>query len=379
MKKDENNSIKTLLPKTNPQIPKVGDIVEGEIIEINKEGLFVDLKNFKTGIVSMKELKENPEYLKKSKTENKILVKIVEFENEDGYVELSLKEAGSEQKWNNLLTKMNAKEVVKSKVLRANKGGLILDIERIPAFMPVSQLSAAHYPRVEGDTQKILQALQKLVGKELEVKIIDLDPGEDKLIVSEKIVQEKEMQKILKKYKVGNIVEGVITGIVDFGVFVKFNDLEGLVHISELAYQLIENPRDLVKVGEKVKAKIIEIDKDKISLSIKALKKNPWEKVKEKYKTNQTVKGKITKFNPFGAFVQLDKDIHGLAHISEFGNEKRMKEILEIGKKYDFKILSIKTEEYRIALKPEAPTKVPTDVGAGVGKKPKEVKSAKKS
>ena len=363
----------------NFQIPKAGDTIEGEIIEINKEGLFVDLANFKTGIVSMKELKENPEYLKKSKTENKILVKIVELENEDGYVELSLKEAGSEQNWNTLLTKMKAKEVVKSKVLKANKGGLILSVEGIPAFMPVSQLSAAHYPRVEGDTQKILQALQKLVGEELKVKIIDLDPGEEKLIVSEKIVQEKEIQEILKKYKVGNIVEGVITGIVDFGAFIKFNNLEGLVHISELAYQLIENPRDLINVGEKVKAKIIEIDKDKISLSIKALKKNPWEKVKEKYKTNQIIKGKITKFNPFGAFVQLDKDIHGLAHISEFGSEKRMKEILEIGKKYDFKILSIKTKEYRIALKPETPTKIPTQVGTKVKKKPRKVKSAKKS
>ena len=366
MKKDKNNSIKSLFLKTNFQIPKVGDVIKGEIIEINKEGLFVNLKNFKTGIVPMKELKENSEYLKQLKTENKVSVKIIEIENEDGYIELSLKEVGSEQSWDNLKNKMETKEVVKSKVLKANKGGLILSIERIPAFMPVSQLSGEHYPRVEGDPQKILQALQGLVGKELDVKIIDLDPKENKLIVSEKIVQEKEIQEILKKYKVGNIVEGIITGIVDFGAFIKFNSLEGLIHISELAYQLIENPHDIVKVGEKLKAKIIEIDKDKISLSIKALKKNPWEKAKEKYEINQTVKGKITKFNPFGAFVQLDKDIHGLAHISELGSETRMKEVLKIGKKYDFKILSIKPKEYRIALKP-------------IFEEPKEVKPAKKS
>ena len=142
---------------------------------------------------------------------------------------------------------------------------------------------------------------------------------------------------------------------MNFGAFVKFNNLEGLVHISELAYQLIEDPHDIVKIGEEVKAKIIEIDKDKISLSIKTLQKNPWDKVREKYDAGQTVKGKVTKFNPFGAFIQLDKDIHGLAHISEFGTEVRMKEMLEIGKKYNFKIISIKPNEYRMALKPIQP------------------------
>ena len=352
MLKDKTSTMKNLLSKADLQIPKVGDTIEGEIIETNKKGLFVYLENFKTGIVPMKELKENPEYLKKIKAENKALVKIVELENEDGYVELSLKEAGSEQSWHNLKNKMETKEIIKSKVLKANKGGLILDVEKTQAFMPVSQLSSENYPRVEGDAQKILQALQKLVGKELEVKIIDIDPEEEKLIVSEKAIHEKEIQEIIKKYKIGDTVTGTVTGIVDFGIFVKFNNLEGLVHISELAYQLIENPHDIVKIGEEVKTKIIEINKDKISLSIKALKKNPWEKIEGKYEIDQIIKGKVTKFNPFGAFIQLDKDIHGLTHISEFGTEKRMKEILEVGKKYDFKIISVKPKEYRMALRP---------------------------
>lgn len=351
--KTEDNPAKDLLAKINFPLPKIGDTIEGEIFAINKGGVFVDLENFKTGAVLAKELKENPEYLKKIKIGDKIPVKVISLENEDGYVEVSFKEAGSEEVWNKLAKKMEAKEILASKVLKANKGGLILEIEGINAFMPVSQLSSENYPRVEGgDAQKILQALQKLVGQELKVKIIDLDPREKKLIVSEKATQEKEIEEILKKYKVGDIVEGTITGIVDFGVFIKFNNLEGLVHISELAYQLIEDPHDIVKIGEKVKAKIIEIDRDKISLSIKNLQKNPWEKVREKYDIDQTVKGEVTKFNPFGAFVQIDKNIHGLAHISEFGTEEKMKEMLEIGKKYDFKIVSIKPSEYRMALKP---------------------------
>lgn len=346
-------SIKNASPKDNFNTPKAGDVIEGKVFEINKNGLFVDLANFKAGVVMPKELKENPEYFKKMKIGDKISVKIVELDNENGYVEVSLKEAGSERGQQELEKKMETKEIIESKVLKANKGGLILDVNGIQAFMPVSQLSSEHYPRVEGgDAQKILQQLQKLVGQTLKVKIIDLNLKEDKLIVSEKATQEQEIEEIIKKYKVGDIVEGTITGIVDFGTFVKFNNLEGLVHISELAYQLIEDPHDIVKMGEKVKAKIIEIDKDKISLSIKTLQKNPWEKVREKYDIGQTIKGKVTKFNPFGAFIQLDKDIHGLAHISEFGTEVRMKEMLEIGKKYNFKIISIKPSEYRMALKP---------------------------
>lgn len=345
--------IKNTLLKTYLKIPKTGDVVEGRVFQIDKRGLFVDLKNFKTGLIPAKELRENPSYFKNVKIKDKIMVKIVEPENEDDYLGVSLVEAGSEQNWERLKKIMETKKTIKSKALKANKGGLILDINGFQAFMPVSQLSNEHYPRVEGgNTQKILQALQKLVGTTLQVKIIDLNPKEKKLIVSEKATQEKEIEEIIKKYKLGEIIEGTVTGIVDFGVFVKFNSLEGLVHISELDYQLIEDPHDIIKIGEKIKAKMIEINKNKISLSIKALKKNPWENIKEKYDVGQIVKGTVTKFNPFGAFVQLDKRIHGLTHISEFGTEAKMKETLKIGKKYDFKIISIKPKEYRMALKP---------------------------
>ncbi len=367
----QNTPIKNIILKTFLRIPKVEDIVEGKIFAINKNGLFIDLESFKTGIILARELKENPEHFKNVKVGDKILAKITELENEDGYVEMSLKEAGAEQSWEELEKLMQTKKVIEGKVSKANKGGLILDVNGIQAFMPVSQLSNENYPRVEGgDSQKILQALQKLVGKNLQVKIIDLDPKEERFIVSEKATQEKEIEEIIKKYKVGDTVEGIVTGVVDFGIFIKFDNLEGLAHISELAYQLIEHPSDIVKIGEKVKAKIIEIEKDKISLSIKALKKNPWEKVIEKYKIGQIVKAAVTKFNPFGAFVQIDKHIHGLTHISEFGTEQKMKEMLEIGKKYDFKILSIKPNEYRMALKPVfAPT--PKEIGKKIEEKKK--------
>ena len=226
--------------------------------------------------------------------------------------------------------------------------------------MPVSQLLANHYPRVEGgDKSKIYQELSKFVGETFKVKVIDVDKRENKLIISEKAAQNDDMKKILEGVKVGDEVEGEVSGIVDFGVFVKFmpevegvdiKEIEGLVHISELDWQLISNPADVVSVGDKVRAKIISIDNGKISLSIKALKKDPWAEIEKKYKVGDFVVGTVTKINPFGAFVKLDDNIHGLCHISEFGSEAKMRESLEEGKEYDFTIQSIIKDDHRMAL-----------------------------
>lgn len=342
-----------LIAKVPFNVPKTGDVIEATVVAIKPSTIFLDLKNFKTGIILGREIKQNPQEFKKVKINDVITVKVTDIENEDGYTETSLLKAGEEKKWQALKEKMENGETIEAKVLKANKGGLMVEIEKIEAFMPVSQLSSAHYPRVEGgNKQKILLELNKLVDKTINLKIIDLDPREKKLIVSEKATEEKKLKKALEKYKPGDVVEGIITGIVDFGAFVKFDELEGLIHISEMDWQIIDNPAEFFKVGDKVKAKVVEIDGDKVSLSTKAMKENPWEKVREKYDTGQIVKGEVTKFNPFGVFVKLDKNIQGLAHISEFGTEKKMKETLELGKKYEFKIISIKPSEYRMALKP---------------------------
>jgi len=342
-----------LIAKIPFSIPKLGDVIEATIVAVKPSVIYLDLKNFKTGIVLGREIKQNPREFKGLKIGDVVAVKIINLENEDGYTEVSMLKAGEEKKWQTLHEKMDNGEIIEAKVLKANKGGLMMELEKMEAFMPVSQLASAHYPRVEGgNKQKILLELNKLIDKTLNVKIIDLDQREKKLIVSEKATEEKKLKKALEKYKIGDVVEGTVTGIVDFGAFIKFDELEGLIHISEIDWQIISSPAEFFKVGDEVKAKIVEIDGDKVSLSTKALKDNPWEKVRDKYETGQTVKGEVTKFNPFGVFVKLDKNIQGLAHISEFGTEKSMKETLELGKKYEFKIISIKPSEYRMALKP---------------------------
>jgi len=345
--------MQTLLDQETFNIPKTGDVIEAKVIALKPSIIYLDLGNFKSGVIMGSEIKKHPFEFKKVKLNDIITVKIISIDNEDGYVETSLLKAGEEKTWQALREKMERNEITDTLVTKANKGGLMVEVEGIEAFMPVSQLSSAHYPRVEGgDKSKILSELNKLVGQTIKTKIIDVNQREKKLIVSEKATEEKKLKIALEKYKVGDTVEGTITGIVDFGAFIKFDDLEGLIHISEMDWQIINNPNESFNVGDQVKAQIIEIDGDRVSLSTRALKENPWAKVEEKYQAGQTVKGTVVKFNPFGAFIKLDKNIQGLAHISEFGTEKKMEETLEIGKEYEFKIISIKASEYRMALKP---------------------------
>jgi len=350
---DKKTSLmKDLLSKASFSIPKTGDVVEAKILAVKPQAIYLDLANFKSGIIPGNEIKKNPQEFKNVKIGNLIAVKVINLENEEGYIETSLLKAGEEKKWKNLKEIMEQGEIVEANVLKANKGGLMIEVNNIEAFMPVSQLSSSHYPRVEGgDKQKILQALNQLIGKTIKLKIIDLDVREKKLIVSEKAAEERKIKKALEKYKVGDTVKGEITGIVEFGAFVKFDNLEGLIHISEIDWQIIDDPADFFKVGDKVKAKIVEIEEGKVSLSTKALKENPWEKVRNEYEAGQIIKGKVTKFNPFGAFIKIDENVQGLTHISEFGTEEKMKKELQANKEYQFKIISIKPSEYRMALK----------------------------
>ncbi|MDO8492049.1 MAG: S1 RNA-binding domain-containing protein [bacterium] len=331
---------------------KAGDLIEGKVMIKRGSRLFVDLGGRGTGIIYGKEFYEAQSIIKELKPGNSITAKIVDLDNDEGYMELSLREAGREKDWQEMKRLMDTSEEIVLKIADANRGGLIIEYKGISGFLPASQLSSEHYPRVEGgDKKKIFDELKKLVGTELNLKIMDINPEEEKLIFSEKSKTKIKTKEALAKYKTGDTVEGEITGIVNFGAFVKFDeDLEGLVHISEIDWQLIENPSDILKVGEKVKAKIIDIAGDKVSLSLKALKEDPWLKVPEHYKKGDTVTGRAVKYNPFGIFVKLDNEIQGLAHISEFGTETKMKEKIQLQNDYQFKILSVDAKEHRLAL-----------------------------
>ncbi len=351
MLKEEPVLMEKLLNDTkNP--PNIGDLVEGPVINIEKSAVYIDLAPFGTGIIYGREFITARDIIKKINIGDVIAAKIVDAGNKDGYIELSLKEARQALIWSEAEEAIKNKTILELPVIEANKGGLIIQWQGITGFLPASQLKTEHYPRVnDGDKDKILEELKKLVGQHISVAIISALPKEGKLIFSEKSPDSKDKERNIAKYKVDDEVEGTVTGIVDFGVFVKLEEgLEGLVHISEIDWSLVEDPRAFFKVGQKVNVKIIEIKEGKVSLSIKALKENPWVEASKKYKKDMPVKGVVIKFNKHGALASIEEGIAGLVHISEFGGEEKLRKTLELGKSYDFKITLFDVKEQKMAL-----------------------------
>ncbi len=332
-----------------------GDLIEAKFLTRTPKMVYFDLGKFGTGVVYGSELMNAKNILKKLNVGDAISAKIVSTENEEGFIELSLADAHQQKEWQEIKEAMGKGEVLTVKIKGANSGGLVADIKSIKAFLPVSQLAGDHYPRVEsGDKQEIINELRKLVNTDLKVKIIDFNIRSEKLIISEKETVEEDIKKLVSQYKAGDVISGIVSGVTNFGVFVKFADqpmIEGLVHISELDHRLIDHPKEVAKIGDEIKVKILEIKDAQVLLSLKALKSNPWEQASEKFKAGDIIKGTAYKFNPLGSVINLDYDLQGLIHVSEFGGLDEMKKQLEIGKEYQFVVDAVKPEERRIILK----------------------------
>lgn len=330
--------------------PKSGDVLKGVVIAVGRNEVRVDLNGVAIGLVRGPELEPGITL----HVGDEVEVTVLEMDNEFGELELSLRGAGRRRSWDKLRELFAAGEPLSAKIIEANKGGLMARIENTNAFLPVSQLSPENYPRVSGgEKNKILEKLRELVGTSMNVKLIDVNEEEDKIIVSEKAIWETKQESVISKYKIGDAVEGEITAVTDFGAFVRFDEnLEGLVHISEIAWQRIEDPRDVLKLGDRVRAEIINIEGSKIFLSMKKLIEDPWKKVAERYKIGQKITGKVLKINPFGLFVELDPDIHGLAHISELSSKpvRDVNEFARIGDEFEFTIVSVDPENHRLGL-----------------------------
>ncbi len=365
MKNDEKNVIDSIAENAKIELssvgkmldraelpPQVDALVEGPVISIQKSSVYIDLAPFGTGIIYGKEFINAKDIIKKVNIGDVVKAKVVDTDNEDGYVELSLKEAKQALIWSEAEKIIKSKQALELTIKEANKGGLILEWQGIAGFLPASQLKSDHYPRVEdSDKDKILKALKLLIGKRINVVMISALPKEGKLIFSEKDNNPEERQEIVGKYTVGAELECVVAGIVDFGVFLKLEEgLEGLVHISEIDWGLVEDPRTMFKVGDKVKAKIIEIKDGKISLSIKALKENPWNEFENTLKKGDIVSGVVIKFNKHGALVSIKQGVAGLVHNSGFGSEEKLKKTLELGKTYNFQVTLFEAKDQRMTL-----------------------------
>lgn len=344
-------SMKDLLEKEDFRLPQLGEVIKGVILSISRSAIFIDLGSLGTGIVYPSEFYDSQNLSKDLKSGSEVMAVLLELENDEGYRELSLKSAQLASAWQDIEEKKEKGEVIEVPIININKGGLIIELNGIQGFLPLSQLSLEHYPKVEGgDTTKIVQILQKFKNESFRVKIIDISEAEGKLIVSEKAIAEEAAKEELSKLKVGETVKGEITEVTDFGAFIRLSDvLDGLIHSSEMDWKFVENPRDLVKPGDKVEAKIIDIEGGRVSLSLKQLKEDPWKDIEQKYQVGQKIDGKIMRIKNTGAFVELSGEIIGLLPSSESGNQS-LEDIVKVGETYPMAIVSIDPTEHKLVL-----------------------------
>ncbi len=328
---------------------KAGDVIEGTITSVKKHEVWIDLGANGIGVVLRREIGHG----QKLESGQKVTTSVVDPEIEEGYALLSMKRAVKDRGWDELQRVFDSHEIIEVAPYDANRGGLLIELEGIRGFLPVSQLAPAHYPRVSGaDKDEILQKLNALTNTDLRVRILDLSRKDNKLIFSEKEAVKDDMQARFAELHVGDNVEGIVTGVIDFGAFVNVDGIEGLVHISEISWERVENPRDYVKTGQKIKAKIIAIDKDRLSLSIKQMSEDPWLKEVKAFKKGEMVEGKVTRITPFGAFVQLSPSVEALVHVSEMSDDDSAdpEKIFQLNEKKQFKVIDIDTEARKIAL-----------------------------
>jgi len=336
--------------------PRENLVVEGTLIKKEAQRAYFDLGRFGTGIVYGNEYINARDMLRDMEPGTRVSAKIVALDGEGGCIELSLTEASRQKIWQQAQDLLESGEITKVKITAANPGGLIASLGDLKAFLPLSQLSAEHMPtNAEADKDQTAEALEKFVGQEFEVKVINVNPKKNKLIVSERETVNVNMKELLSAYSVGQVVDGLVSGIADFGIFVRFAEnpqIEGLVHISEIDHRIIDSPKEMVSMNEEVKVKILDIKDGKVFLSLKALKPDPWATLDEaRFAPGKEVSGTVYKFNPFGAVINLGPEMQGVIHVTEFGGVDEMKSKLQIGQEASFIIESVKPDEKRILLK----------------------------
>jgi len=357
---------------------ELGDLVEGVVVAIERSKIVLDLGGFSSGVITGQESLDSSNTIKDLKVGDKVEAVVIGEENEYGQLILSLRRAAQENTWDEFMKKYDESMPFEMKVREANKGGLLVEEDGIRGFVPVSQLTPQNYPRVEGgDSSLILRKLEKLVGKNLSVKVINFDEKERRLILSEKAAYRGERQAVISKLKVGEKIKGRVSGIVNFGIFVNYEGVEGLVHISEVAWGHVADPRQYAKVGDEIEVLVIGIENDKISFSMKRLTKDPWAEVVDKYKIEQKVKGPVTRITPFGVFIKLEEEVEGLIHISEFSEDEHVTDpssLFEIGEEIEAKIISIDLDEHRVGLSVKDTVDLEAKKQAAASKEEKEVK-----
>ena len=348
---------KLLLDAPEPLRVRPGESVEGKVVFRGKNKLLIDINGIAVGIVSGRELRDSFNTFRELKIGDEVVALVLEEENDEGMIVLSLRMASQQKAWDRFHELVDTDGTMKFAAQEANKGGLLANIDGIRTFLPVSQLAPMHYPRVNNaDSSEIISRLAKYIGHNFTVKIITMDEEAGKIVVSEREAMAEERSKSLESLALGDEKDGMVTGIVKFGVFVAFDGLEGLVHISEIAWGHVKNPSEHAHVGDKVRVKVIGLEGDKLSLSVKQLTKDPWEEIAERYPVGKKISGTVVRFADYGAFLRLEKDINGLVHLTELSHTKieDPSQALTIGQKIDAQVINIDIDERRIGLSVKA-------------------------
>lgn len=326
-----------------------GEVVEGTVLSIRKHEVLIDLGSRGVGLVPRREVG----FSRALNEGDMVSASIVDTELDNGYALLSLRKAAKDKGWDELALKVESGEIIEVAAYDANRGGLLVEYDGVRGFLPVSQLSAEHYPRVgSNDKDEILQRLNTLINQPMKVRILDADRKANKLIFSEKEAVKEGLAARFDKLKVGDSVTGVATGVVDYGIFVNVEGIEGLVHISEISWERVNNPGDYVKVGQTIEAKIIAIDKDRLSLSMKQLSEDPWMSEVDQFKAGDDVEGTVTRITPFGAFVQISPAVEALVHVSELGagDSADPEKVFTLNERKAFVVLDIEKDSRKISL-----------------------------
>jgi small subunit ribosomal protein S1 len=354
-----NQSMEALLENDafSVELPKSGEIREGTIASVSQSQILVSIGAKSEGVIAGRELEViDNEDREAFEVGQEIPVFVVSPEDSNGNVVLSYKRAQEQMAWISVEKQMEGDEVIESKVIGYNKGGLIVGVQGLRGFVPASQISAIRRSQAVGDTPE--QRWAKMIGEPISVRIIEVDKSRRRLICSERAASSESRQsikeRVIEELDEGQTYTGRVTSLADFGAFVNINGADGLVHLSELSWDRIQHPSEILEIGQEVKVKVINIDREKrrIGLSLRALSDDPWRSRIEKYSVGQLVEGEITRLTKFGAFARLENDIEGLIHISELSETRieHPKEVLKEGETVALRIIRIDPEQHRIGL-----------------------------
>jgi small subunit ribosomal protein S1 len=334
---------------------KYGDSVDGTIVRNDREEILVDIGSKSEGVVPNREMTSlTGEERAALKVGDVLLVTVVQTEDAEGRIVLSIDKAKQEKSWRNLQTSHDAGEVIHAPVVNYNKGGLLVNLDGVRGFVPSSQVSSvSRGPEVQKQSD-----MAKLVGQTLPLKVIEINRPRNRLILSERQavqeVRDARKDQLLERLEPGAVRQGRVTSLCDFGAFVDIGGADGLVHLSELSWSRVKHPEELLKVGDVVNVYVLSVDEDKkrIALSIKRTQPEPWSTVTDRYQIGQEVSGVITQLTAFGAFARLEDGIEGLVHISEMSDDRiqHPRDVLAEGDTIHARIIRIDPARKRIGL-----------------------------